>query len=142
MSAVERKTCWFPWSCTCSSLGRSSGKALESRRRSEAQWRPCFFPKILLKAFFLRPPDDSLSSPPSSSRGLLLAQWCAPVPRLLPDELERDEKVVGLSLAWEVANSELVEQEEAREAEELPLNSTRLELFSRPPPPPPPTQEL
>lgn len=114
---------------------------MKFRRRSEAHWRPCFFLKILLKAFLLRPPDDSLSSPLSSSGGLLLARMCTPIPRPLPDEPDKDEKVVGLSLAWDVAQSEPVEQEEVRTAAEVPLNSTRLELFSRPPLPTPPAQE-
>lgn len=101
-----------------------------------AQWRPCFFLKILLKAFLLRLPEDSLSSPPSSSVGLLLDEGWTPTPRQLPDKLDEaeDEKTSGLSAESGVTQRERVEIEEAMTVIGLPLNSPRLELFSRAPP--------
>lgn len=101
-----------------------------------AQWRPCFFLKILLKAFLLRLPEDSLSSPPSSSAGLLLDEGWTPIPRQLPDKLDEaeDEKASGLSTESGVTQRERVEMEEAMTVVGLPLSSPRLELFSRAPP--------
>lgn len=102
-----------------------------------AQWRPCFFLKILLKAFLLRLPEDSLSSPPpSSSAGLLLDEGWTPIPRQLPDKLDEaeDEKTSGLSTESGVTQRERVEMEEAKTVAGLPLSSPRLELFSRAPP--------
>lgn len=101
-----------------------------------AQWRPCFFLKILLKAFLLRLPEDSLSSPPSSSAGLLLDDGWTPIPRQLPDKLDEaeDEKASGLSTESGVTQRERVEMEEAMTVVGLPLSSPRLELFSRAPP--------
>lgn len=103
---------------------------------SNTQWRPCFFLKILLKAFLLRLPEDSLSSPPSSSAGLLLVEGWVPTPRQLPDELDdtEDEKISGLSTESGVTQRERVEMEEAMTVAGLPLSSPRLELFSRAPP--------
>lgn len=100
------------------------------------QWRPCFFLKILLKAFLLRLPEDSLSSPPSSSAGLLLDEGWTPIPRQLPDKLDEaeDEKASGLSTESGVTQRERVEMEEAMTVVGLPLSSPRLELFSRAPP--------
>lgn len=101
------------------------------------QWRPCFFLKILLKAFLLRLPEDSLSSPPpSSSVGLLLDEGWTPIPRQLPDKLDEaeDEKTSGLSTESGVTQRERVEMEEAMTVAGLPLSSPRLELFSRAPP--------
>lgn len=107
------------------------------RNISEVQLRPCFFLKILLKAFLLRLLDDSVSSPPSSSTGLLLAGTWSPVPRLVPEELDEaeDKKATGLSVMSDVMHRERVEEEEASPEAELALSSPRLELFSRPPPP-------
>lgn len=101
-----------------------------------AQWRPCFFLKILLKALLLRLPDDSLSSPPSSSAGLLLDEGWTPIPRQLPDKLDEaeDEKTSGLSTESGVTQRERVEMEEVMTVAGLPLSSPRLELFSRAPP--------
>lgn len=100
------------------------------------QWRPCFFLKILLKAFLLRLPEDSLSSPPSSSAGLLLGEGWTPIPRQLLDRLDEaeDEKVRALSTESGVTQRERVEMEEAMTVAGLPLSSPRLELFSRDPP--------
>lgn len=101
-----------------------------------AQWRPCFFLKILLKAFLLRLPEDSLSSPPSSSAGLLLGEGWTPIPRQLldnPDEAE-DEKTREPSTESGVTQRERVDMEEAMTVAGLPLSSPRLELFSRAPP--------
>lgn len=99
------------------------------------QWRPCFFLKILLKAFLLRLLDASLSHT-ASSVGLLLAGSWTPVPRPLPEEVEEveDENATWLSVLSEVTQSERVEQEEVRPSIALPLSSPRLELFSSPPP--------
>lgn len=104
----------------------------------DAQWRPRFFLKSLLKAFLLRLPDDSPSSPVSSSTPPFLVGTWSPVPRALPDELEEvdDEKTAVPSVASDVMQRERVEQAEARTVAEMPLSSPRLELFSRPPPPP------
>lgn len=101
------------------------------------QWRPCFFLKILLKAFRLRLPDGSLSSHRLSSVGLLLAGNCTAVPRPLPEELEEaeEENATWASVLSEVSQSEWVEQEETSPSMALPLSSPRLELFSSPPPP-------
>lgn len=95
--------------------------------------------KSLLKAFLLRLPDDSLSSPASSSVPPFLVGTWSPAPRALPDELEEvdDEKTAVPSVASDVMQRERVEQAEARTEAEMPLSSPRLELFSRPPPPPP-----
>lgn len=102
-----------------------------------AQWRACFFLKILLKAFLLRLPEDSLSSsPPSSSAGLLLGEGWTPIPRQLPDKLDEaeDERTSGLSTGSDVTQRERVEMDEAMTVAGLPLSSPRLELFSRAPP--------
>lgn len=101
-----------------------------------AQWRPCFFLKILLKAFLLRLPEDSLSSPPSSSTGLLLGEGWTPTPRQLLDKLDEaeDEKTREPSTESGVTQRERVDMEEAMTVAGLPLSSPRLELFSRAPP--------
>lgn len=84
---------------------------------------------ILLKAFLLRPLGGSLSSPPSSSTGPLVA-------RLLPRVLDRPEDETGPSQTLDDTQRDRVEQEDPRAAAEVPLSSPRLELFSRPPPGP------
>lgn len=106
---------------------------------AELQLRPCFFLKILLKAFFFRLLEDSLSSP-SSSVGLLLLVGWTPGPLTLPDELDEaeEEKASGRPTTSGAMQRERVEQEELKAPGELPRSSPRLELFSRPPPPPPP----
>lgn len=61
-----------------------------------------------------------------------------PAPQPLPKEPDKSEveKMTGPSVVSEEMQRERMEQEEVRTSGG-PLNSPRLELFSRPPPPPP-----